>query len=208
MSNWNTNGFYAQLFNLTWSFVVVVCLFCSIYAWFCCCFEHVFKIPTTITIRKRQRKKQQIIYILKRINNVSLNQYVFVCRWLSICVQKSTRYGHGNTPILKLAKANGSKWDGIENDLRSESMSWAEFCHPFWKQIIDRKSTNKDFVRSEKHISNDFESNWVATSTDEPVQWSIGVDVFSTDNTNRILIQFLDGGIANTTFHVVKRWKR
>lgn len=41
----------------------------------------------------------------------------FFCRWHSISVQRSTKYGHGSSLIQKRAKANGCKWDEIGNDL-------------------------------------------------------------------------------------------
>lgn len=76
----------------------------------------------------------------------------FVCRWRLISVQKSTRYEHGTTRILRPEKGNGSKWAGIENDLKSGSVNWAEFYRQFWKLTTVNIFTNKDFVRKYNKI--------------------------------------------------------
>lgn len=75
-----------------------------------------------------------------------------IFRWHSICVRSYMKFVHGNSPIRKHGKVNGSNWAGIVYVLKSVSTNWAAFWHQFWLQNTDRRFLANVFdVRSKTY---------------------------------------------------------
>lgn len=97
------------------------------------------------------------------------------------------RFVPGNLPIRKLAKANGNRWDGIVNVLRSESTKSTTFWHQSYQRNIDERFMSNDFMRNNQSTYQGGQTNdrWFIHVLNDSVQFKCRIETTRHKTLNR-----------------------